>query len=170
MPTSANKVMPRMLDEASLRRLAEMGIDAYVPRAVAPQSAAGLPSPGRAQESAKIRVLMLADTKAAPARMLTAQVHRALASAGVECTVAASAEQSALENSAGLVIFGETLARQAGALLPAARQQSMGWVAAADAASVARDAHAKRALWSELRRMLRVVNGLAAVPERSDDR
>jgi hypothetical protein len=44
-------------------------------------------------------------------------------------------------------------------MLPGSRQQTMGWVAAPDAAGIARDAHAKRALWSELRRMLRVVNG-----------
>jgi len=155
-----------MLDEDSLRRLAEMGIDAYMPRvatrpragsADAAQPAAS--APALAGEAGGYRVLLLADTKIAAARALTAQVQRALKLARVECTVAAIPEENALEKAAGLVIFGETLARQAGALLPGARQQTMGWVAAPDAAGIARDGHAKRALWSELRRMLRVVNG-----------
>ena len=154
-----------MLDEDSLRRLAEMGIDAYVPRvatrahassADAAQPAAGTTAP--AGGASRYRVLLLADTNAAAARALTVQVQRALKFARVECTLAARPQESALENAAGLVIFGETLARQAGAMLPGSRQQTMGWVAAPDAAGIARDAHAKRALWSELRRMLRVVN------------
>ena len=157
-----------MLDEDSLRRLTEMGIDMYVPRsaarvespveAVAP--AASAPLPMRSVEAGMPRVMLLADTKAAAANALTAQVARALKFARIECTLAHLPDERALEAAAGLVVFGESLARQAGALLSASRQQTMGWVAAADAAIVVRDAHAKRALWSELRRMVRALNGV----------
>src|SRR5450759_234258 len=43
-PTCANGGRTRMLDEANLRRLAEMGIDVYVPRVAAARAAKAAPA------------------------------------------------------------------------------------------------------------------------------
>ena len=43
---------------------------------------------------------------------------------------------------AGAIVFGDALARKAGAMVSAQRQQEMAWVFATDAATVARDGQA----------------------------
>lgn len=142
---------PHLPDEAArLRRLAEMGIDVYVPRAArrggdvaAPVVAA--PSPATA------RVLILA---AAPAKLL-ADVARALRLARIEAVEADPRDAVALAAAAGLLLFGDAPVRAAGAALPAQRQREIGWVATHEPEALARDASAKRALWSELRRLAR---------------
>jgi hypothetical protein len=82
--------------------------------------------------------------------------------ARVAHTTTDSPVESALAGAAGAVVFGDALARKAGSLVSAQRQQEMAWVFAADAGAVARDGQAKRALWSELKRLLRTLNG--AIP------
>lgn len=156
MPISASG-RRRMRDEASLRRLIEMGVDVYVPRVSRERgvgaSAPNLPTGSR---DARARVLVLArggdDTQP-----LLAQVMRALQFARFEGSVETSADAGRVADAAGLVVFGETLAREVGALLPASREGNPHGVAAADLAGIRTDAAAKRALWSELRRLIRAL-------------
>jgi hypothetical protein len=142
-----------MRDEASLRRLAEIGIDVYVLRGS--QAAAATTSDASAS-SATARdpvVVLLADATVAP--RLLGDVRRAFAFARVGCRVEAGPDEDALAAADALVAFGDALARAAGACLPATRQQSIGWVVLAEPGGLARDARAKRAMWSELKRILR---------------
>jgi hypothetical protein len=158
-----------MLDEERLRRLAEMGIDVYVPRGHAParanavtatQPAAAATPAAQAKAGAGGRtiVLVLADAGSRWANGVVTGVERALKFARIAYATTDACEESALAGAAGVVVFGDALARKAGSMVPAQRQQAMGWVFAADSTSIARDAHAKRALWSELRRLLRTLN------------
>ena len=50
-------------------------------------------------------------------------------------------------------MFGAALAREIGAAVPAERQKSIGWVGVAEPAEIAGNVAAKRALWSELKRL-----------------
>jgi len=143
-----------MRNEASLRRLIEMGVDVYVPR-VARDRRVALPAVASSRETPVAHVLVLA--RAGTAQPLIACVLGALRFARIEGRVEATAEATRIIEAAGLVVFGETLAREAGALLPANRQQEPQWVAAPDAAKIGADAAAKRALWSELRRLVRAL-------------
>jgi hypothetical protein len=157
-----------MRDEASLRRLAEMDIDVYVPRAAArhdapapapvaaarPAPPAGVPALAPAPAAA-VDALLLADAADRGAEALLGDVVRALAFARITAARSAAADEAALTSAAALVAFGEAQARAAGAALPAQRQREIGWVVAGDPAALVGDAAAKRALWSELRRMLR---------------
>jgi len=174
-----------MHDEASLRRLEEMGIDVYLPRhagvseaalssMTADASAAGTPIANKiattnaataavasAKESAGTSagdadVLLLADT-AAHAEPLLAAVARTLAFARVTSAKAGADDAGALGRARALVVFGETQARAAGAALSAQRQAQIGWVVAADVARFRGDALAKRALWGELKRVVRLL-------------
>ncbi|MEO5561526.1 MAG: hypothetical protein ABIO49_16290 [Dokdonella sp.] len=167
-----------MRDEASLRRLAEMGVDVYLPRA-AMRAAVALPS-GVAEASVVLastrqavsthpttsfakesirsaEVLLLTDVESPVAGKLLADVARALRFARVACTSAHARDESAIGSALGLVMFGDAQARAVGALLPANRQSEIGWVVGSGLAALAVDAHAKRALWSELRRMTRSI-------------
>jgi len=163
-----------MLDEERLRRLAEMGIDVYVPRGGAPavsnEATAGQPA-ASAEPAAQAKggvggratVLVLADAGSRWANGVVTGVERALKFARIPYATTDACEESALAGAVGVVVFGDALARKAGSMVPAQRQQAMGWVFAADPAAIARDAHAKRALWSELRRLLRVKHRAATI-------
>jgi hypothetical protein len=155
-----------MRDEASLARLEEMGFAVYMPRglrsqtspaqmatAVSPQSA---PRPEtRAVMRARVVLLAREDSKAA--RALIAGVRRALAFAHIESEVATAIDEQRLGEAKGLVAFGEALAREVGVRVSATRQAALAWVATGEAAAVAAEVPAKRALWSELRRLVRAV-------------
>ncbi len=163
-----------MLDEENLRRLAEMGIDVYVPRAAA-ERAASVASPARSAASDEARataqssgtddgmsaaqaqatVVLLADATSASARGLIADVVRALGFASIACVCSEARDEGALATASALVMFGDRQVRAAGAVLPAQRQREIGWVAVAELATLAGDGSAKRALWSELKRMVR---------------
>lgn len=144
-----------MRDEASLRRLAEIGIDVYVLRGSQVAATATLPVAAAAAGSAADgRVVVVLADDAGAARLL-GDVRRAFAFARVGCRIEASADEDALAAADALVAFGDARARAAGACLPTARQQSIGWVVLAEPADLARDAVAKRAMWSELKRILR---------------
>ena len=155
-----------MLDEANLRRLAEMGIDVYLPRgsAQAPVEVA-IAEPVESAVVVSVAnevqadVLLLADADSRPAVALLADVVRALAFARVGSARMSSPDEAALGAASMLVAFGDAHARAAGALLPAQRQREMAWVVSVELAELACSAQGKRALWSELRRSLR---GLAA--------
>jgi DNA polymerase III psi subunit len=156
-----------MLDEANLRRLAEMGIDVYLPRgsaqapvevAIAEPVESAVVVVSLANE-VQADVLLLADANSRPAAALLADVARALAFARVRSARMSSPDEAALGAASMLVAFGDARARAAGALLPAQRQREMAWVVSVELAELACSAQGKRALWSELRRSLR---GLAA--------
>ncbi len=156
-----------MLDETNLRRLAEMGIDVYRPRAQAapPAPSAGIEqaAPAGGAGSAvcigQVEVLLLAAADSKPAAALLADVARALRHARVGSVQTSSPDEAAFEGASVLVAFGDARARAAGAQMPAQRQQGMAWIVSAELHELARSAQGKRALWSELRRSLR---GLAA--------
>lgn len=156
-----------MRDDASLRRLAEMGVDVYVPRASRHAAAAIAAAASVVRESAAAvvstrqpaataaTVLLLAGTESSVSSVLLKDVTRALAFARVACASVTSADESAIGAAAALVMFGDGQVRAVGALIPAQRQRQIGWVVSAEPARLAGDAQAKRALWSELKRMTR---------------
>lgn len=154
------------MDETGLRRLAEIGVDVYVPRDAARAAEATRPAdampvrvPAAAADETAARkaahVLLLADASTGSGNALLAGVARALAFARIPCMHAATADEDALAGARALVAFGEARARAAGAVLSAQRQREIGWVVTADPATLAADARAKRALWSELKRIVR---------------
>lgn len=154
-----------MLDDARLRLLGEMGIDVYVSRSTrtsvhiteisALTQTANSTLPG-AREGARARVALVARVQEASERSLLSQAQRALAFAEFDSVIGDAAESRDFINDAlGLVVFGKSLARDVGAALPADRAKRVHWISAADVASIVGSADAKRALWSELRRMIR---------------
>lgn len=156
-----------MLDD-DLRRLAEIGIDVYLPRGGAAAAHAIAPGAANADHTEVTKaaaVVVLAATPNARAEKLLADVLHALAAAKVHCVHGDIDDESAIAVAPALVMFGESPLRAVGARIPAVRQSAIGWVAAADLATLARDPSAKRALWSELKRMARgLVGGAPAMP------
>jgi hypothetical protein len=146
-----------MLDEADLRRLAEIGVDVYVPRGAdaVPASAAACAATRAINRAGGVAAVLLADASEPRAAALLASVMRALAFARVSCKQADVPDESALSNVQALVAFGDARARAAGALLSAQRQREIGWVVTSEPAALATDAQGKRALWSELKRIAR---------------
>lgn len=173
-----------MLDDENLRRLAEIGIDVYVTRSalqvVASEvSSASVPAirsacaPGVRSEAvdgvpgqAPHAVIVLAEATSVGARALIANVVRALGFAGIACEHVEMHDETALAGVDALVVFGERQVRAAGALVTAQRQREIGWVAAVELSTLATDASAKRALWSELRRMARELAARATAARR----
>lgn len=164
-----------MRDEASLRRLSEMGVDVYVPRvhagvrvavvaaarpgAEAPvQAEAAIPRAVSVASPSATAVLLIADAPAPGPNKLLGDVARALGFARVPSALAQANDATALAVASGLVMFGEAQARAAGAVLPAQRQQRIGWVVTGEAHALMGNAGAKRALWSELKRMTRALD------------
>lgn len=142
-----------MRDDLSRARLVEMGFEIYVPRnarAEAPAATASVSIP-----AARRRVALVARDESASARLLLAQVARALAFARIEAAIAPGAKR--IGDAAGLVVFGSALAREVGAALPTGLQRSIEWVGAAEPAEIAGRTAAKRALWSELKRLARAL-------------
>ena len=144
-----------MLDEADLRRLAENGVDVYVPRNADASQVGGAASTamGPAASAGAVAAVLLADVSAPRAAALVAAVKRALAFARVSCTHADVPDERALSDVQALVAFGDARARAAGALLSAQRQREIAWVVTREPAALATDAQGKRALWSELKRI-----------------
>lgn len=170
----------RMLDESSLARLAEMGIDVYVPLAQeraaarpAPVEMAGIPAPPVPQASvavdpvhsaprspisaSSVAVVLIAQSETPKQDAMLDDVERALRFARVECRRSADADESVLLEAGALVLFGERQVRSIGARLPARRQREIGWIATGEPGVLAGDAQARRALWSELRRVVRLL-------------
>jgi hypothetical protein len=149
-----------MRDEASLARLEEMGFAVYMPRG---ERSARLPvaSPQAAAPSRdtrpRTRVVLLAREESKAARTFVAGVMRALAFARIDGDVATAIDEHRLRDAKGLIAFGDEFAREAGIQVSAARQTGLAWVATTDADAIARQPAAKRALWSELKRLARSV-------------
>ncbi len=168
-----------MRNEASLRRLAEMGVDVYRLRTmtggepvvdahgVTPISASARShAASMAVEEASnntANVLLLVEIESPFAKTLLADVMLTFKFARITCAYAGARDETELSAAAGLVMFGEAQAREVGALIPAQRQREIGWIVSAEPKTLAKNAQAKRALWSELRRMTR---GLAGAQKR----
>ncbi|MET0230434.1 MAG: hypothetical protein ABW186_05825 [Rhodanobacteraceae bacterium] len=151
-----------MRDEASLARLEEMGFAVYVPRGVRHEApAAASPQtamhPREARTPPLARVVLLAREESKAARAFVAGVRRALAFARIDGDVATAIDEQRLGDAKGLVAFGDAFAREVGIHVSATRQAALAWVATADAEAIAGQALAKRALWSELKRLARAV-------------
>ncbi len=155
-------------DPSSLARLSEMGIDVYLPRraptaaappqAIAAASAAPM-TQSAAAPSVMAGVMLVAQAQTRQESALLADVERTLRFARIACHVGDGADEATLIEAGALVLFGQAHARRVGASLPAQRQGEVGWVVTGELADLARDAQARRALWSELRRMLRQLTG-----------
>lgn len=146
-----------MLDEASRLRLEEMDIDVYVLRGV--HATAVVDHAGvvpRASES-RARVALIARTEGAAvsARALLAEVARALTMARIDAVIATDLARAG--ETAGIVVFGAALARDLGTALQAGRRKPVEWVGAAELADIGGSASAKRALWVELKRLVRAL-------------
>lgn len=156
-----------MLDDVSLLRLAEMGVDVYAPRSVrrtgaeeiSAHSSGGVAGSeaSRVPERALARVVLLARVDDPRAKGLLAQVVRALAFARIDSAIESAVDETQIGDAAGLVVFGDVFVRQAGAVLSADRRKNLQWIATGDSDEIAASGSAKRALWSELRRVVRAL-------------
>jgi DNA polymerase III psi subunit len=135
-----------MRDDASRARLVEMGFELYVPRGVRAVAAEHV--------DARKRVALIARDESASARSLLAQVMRALAFARIDAIVAPDAVRIA--DVAAVVVFGASLAREVGAA-SAAGQPSIEPLGVAAPTEIAGNPAAKRALWTELKRLVRAL-------------
>ncbi len=165
-----------MFDDYGLRLLAEIGVDAYVPRGSAVQApAASAPAHADVAQPAEpaatvadavppavtpTRVVVVFGS--APSPRLSADLLRTLRAARLDAAIAEAGDLAALDAARAWIVFGESVARGLGAQLPAQRLRAVEWVVAAEPADVARSAAAKRALWGEIKRLTRVV-GAGAV-------
>ncbi|MBZ0223743.1 MAG: hypothetical protein IT467_00315 [Dokdonella sp.] len=148
-----------MTEQARRLRLAEMGIDLYLPR-VAPAEAGPISATAAVTASA-LHHLPIAD--AASVLLLHAggedpllnAVARTLSFAGLSSAVTRADAQAPIAAAKALVVFGQAQARAVGALLSARQQAQIGWVAVDEPAQLRGNALAKRALWGELKRLLR---------------
>ena len=158
-----------MLDDYSLRLLAEIGIDVYVPRAAAEPvlsvrsvSAASIPKPPAApaiKESvtaagpATAEFLILGAIESQ--KRLCAELLRGLRMAKLDAALVDARQADAIGQARGLLVLGESLARSLGADMPAQRQNEISWIVSHDPATLAKNADAKRALWGEIKRLSR---------------
>lgn len=158
-------------DSLRLSRLSEMGIDVYLPRqahnATPPDADPSLASRGDAAATSVMEmaeqpaaavvpgVLLVAHAQTRREQVLLADVERALRLARIACRIVDGSDEATVREAAALVLFGQARARAVGAGLSAHRQGEVGWVVTVELADLAGDAQARRALWSELRRMLR---------------
>ena len=152
-----------MRDDAGLLRLAEMGIEVYALRGaahVAFDDADTAPAQrGTHALAPRKRVVLFTREEDAAGRSMLAQIARALAFARIDALIESSVDEARLGDAVGLVVFGKNSTRHAGGAVPGERMRRLQWIAATDIGEIAAKASAKRALWSELRRMLRAIAG-----------
>lgn len=150
-----------MRDDASLQRLAEMEVDVYLPRSARGQgvaAAAALVAAAPAHSAPAtlpVDTVLFADDSSPAARALIADVVRSLKFARIACALVAADAETALQQASAVVMLGEAQARRAGALVPAPRQREIAWIVAGEPSALRGNAQARRALWSELRRIAR---------------
>ncbi len=153
-----------MNELARRQRLAEMGIDLYLPRAAParaepePAASAVTSMPQPALTAAGVCVLLLHAGGEDP---LLLAVARALDFAGITSAQARADAQAPLAAAQALVVFGQAQVRAVGGLLSAAQQAQIGWIAVDEPAQLRGNALAKRALWGELKRVVRELRGAA---------
>ncbi len=153
-----------MLDDYSLRLLAEIGVDVYLPRASGESAERAAPSsrmaegkpPGPAPVGGTVEVGIVG---ADPSRTaLIGQLGLALRGAGMRNVVTAADAVDGIAALRGVLVLGEELARTLGARLPAQRQAAIEWVITAEPSVLAASATAKRALWGEIKRLSRTLH------------
>ena len=138
-----------MLDDYGLRLLAEIGVEVYLPRQ-APRT------PYAAKEerpTGRVAFVCADDAHAG----LRGQVVKALRACGLRVVEAGQADLAQVEGLAGVVVLGQAQARALGASLPAQRHAAIEWIIADDAATLASGAASKRALWGEIKRLVRAL-------------
>lgn len=146
------------MDEALLNRLGEIGIDVYLPRTPrTPLAGAATDAPASHTVSTAAQgvVVLVAQVTGTRVAALVGAIERALVLARVACRRVDAVDEAAFADARALVAFGDAHARAAGRVLSAQRQQEIAWVVTGEPAALAGDARAKRALWSELKRILR---------------
>lgn len=163
-----------MLDDYSLRLLAEIGIDVYVPRAeavtvvdkpvadaptrtdLAPGSAVGRSGAGRAPQkhAAATTGFLIVCARDRDSRLL-GDLLRGLRMARLDAAIVDAGQVESIAAAHGLLILGESLARTLGAEMPAQRQNEIAWIVSNEPALLAQSATAKRALWGEIKRVSR---------------
>jgi hypothetical protein len=161
-----------MLDDYSLRLLAEIGVDVYVPRAAAAIVAADdsvlAPSAGSqaalaaaagehpplAMPAGQSCDLLILCNQGAGDRLL-ADLLRGVRMAGLDAAIADAGHSAGIALARGLLVLGESLARTLGAEMPAQRQNEIAWIVTHEPATLAQSADAKRALWGEIKRLSR---------------
>jgi len=151
-----------MLDEYSLRLLAEIGVDVYLPRTAAPEAGhvvapADMPRAQIVPDAKRVdRPIEVGIVSASSQRTkLLAHVGIALRFARIRSAVTDVDAVDTIASMHGVVVLGETLARTLGAQLPAQRQDGIEWVVAGEPDALACSAIAKRALWGEIKRLSR---------------
>ncbi len=154
-----------MLDERSLRVLAEMGIDVYEPRLAnlamqAPASAAAEPvctasqaSPPRSTGDFR-EVLVIGASEGA---RWSRDVLATLKWLGVASRLCVADDRQSLRQAAGLVVLGEAHARSLSEGLDSKEQGRLHWVIGAPARELMCSVEARRALWGELKRISRLL-------------
>ena len=163
-----------MLDDYSVRLLAEIGIDVYVPRVeVAGVANAPVVHPlGASRESPAIgqptRELRTDAATPAPFLIVCAQdrdsrllgdLLRGLRMARLDAAIADVGQLGIIAAAQGLLILGESLVRVLGADIPAQRQNEIAWIMSSEPGVLAQSAAAKRSLWGEIKRLSRAQAG-----------
>lgn len=162
-----------MLDDYSLRLLAEIGIDVYVPRAevvaianapVAHQLAAGNERATTSVAATVERVpqrdvaihaeFLIVCTEDRENRLL-GDLLRGLRMAGLNAAIVDIGQVGIIAAARGLLILGESLVRALGADIPAQRQNEIAWIISSELTVLAQSAAAKRSLWGEIKRLSR---------------
>lgn len=152
-----------MFDDYSLRLLAEIGVDVYVPRAASSRAvdapaAATANAPAIAPVvSVDLRIIVAIVGTPSQRIKLLGQVGQALRFARVHAALTDAGDLDAIASMRGLVVLGDALARTLGSGLPTQRQGEIEWVIASEPDTLARSAAAKRALWGEIKRLSRAL-------------
>lgn len=158
-----------MLDDYSRRLLAEIGVDVYLPRAPAltittvaePASVPPVMQMPAVTEafgsSTSVETVIAADVlvlceRREPTKLL-GDLIRALGSARLRGAFGEISDPAAISSVRGLLVLGESLARELGPALSAQQQNAITWVVAIEPSALARSADAKRALWGEIKRL-----------------
>ncbi len=153
-----------MLDDYSLRLLAEIGIDVYMPRsapalAVAVNEAGtgdpehGIAASPEARVEPRAEVVIVAPV--GQRGKLLVGIEQSLRFAGMHVRVHGDEMPGQTHVMRAVVVLGESLVRSFGATLDAAQHAAIEWVVAAEPDAIPSSANARRALWGELKRVSR---------------
>lgn len=157
-----------MLDDYSLRLLAEIGIDVYVPRAehggarqaTGEATAADAPQPvdlsARVASAGVVAEIAIVAARGQRENLLKG-LMQSFRFAGVESTLVDSGAPDTVLAMSGVVVLGESLARTFGSGFSAAQHAALEWIMSGEPEAIGRSAQAKRALWGEIKRVSRRV-------------